>query len=274
VKTLVLQVGIAGLIDLAACGSVADHSGAADAAGQADAGTCAPTPAGLVARWRGDMSTADDLGRYSGTAVGHIAYTTGRHGSAFALNGTDAVIGIAEDDALWPAGSFSVEGWVSAMSASHPGRLVTKYDCGGKCTTGLPATFSNWSLDITAEGRPHFVVRSAPNVDVSLTDPQHVITDGAWHHLVGVRDIQAKQLTLYVDGAMGAFASLADHQLDPLSNIDGEVDPVTIGASRVANTMTYLDYLLGAVDEVAYFSAAITADQVKAIYEAPDGECQ
>ncbi len=40
---------------------------------------------------------------------------------------------------------------------------------------------------------------------------------------------------------------------------------MTIGASRVANAATYIDYLPGAIDEVAYFGAAISADQVQAI---------
>lgn len=267
------------LVGLAACGQVSDHRAPVDAAG-ADAiapdvtvASCAPTPAGLAARWRGDMTMQDDLGRYNGAAVGQTAYAPGRHGSAFALNGTDALISIVDADALWPAGSFSVEGWVNARSASTPGRLVTKYECGGNCPGGPPISFASWSLDITADGRSNFSVRFAASLVVTLTDPQHVITDGAWHHLVGVRDIQAKQLILYVDGALAVSDPLSGHQLDPMTNTDGEVDAVTIGASRVGNAITYTDYLSGAVDEVAYFNAAISADQVSAIYAAPDGEC-
>ena len=138
---------------------------------------------------------------------------------------------------------------------------------------GPTVTFASWSLELTDGGNPSFSVRAASNMLVTTTDLLHVITDGAWHHLVGVRDIQAKQLILYLDGAQAAVAPLSGHQLDQLANTDGEVDPVTIGASRVANAATYVDYLPGANDKVAYFGAAISADQVQAIYAAPDGEC-
>jgi hypothetical protein len=215
------------------------------------------------------MTLKDDLARYNGVAIGRIAYAPGRHGSAFALNGTDALISIADADALWPSGSFSVEGWVSASSG---GRLITKYECGGTCPMGPGTTFASWSLDITDKGFPDFAVRSAPDMLVTLTGPR-AITDGAWHHLVGVRDIQVKQLILYVDGMQAVSTPLSGHQLDPMSNADDEVDPVTIGASRIANATTYIEYLHGAIDEVAYFSAAISADQVKEIYVALDGEC-
>jgi hypothetical protein len=152
------------------------------------------------------------------------------------------------------------------------GRVVGKYECGVTCPGGPGVTFASWSLEIDG-GLATFSVRAAPSLLVTLTDPQHILTDGAWHYLVGVRDIQAKLQLLYVDGALAVSTPLSGHQLDPMSNSDGEVDPVTIGASRIANATTYVDYLRGAIDEVAYFSAAISADQVKAIYDAPDGEC-
>jgi hypothetical protein len=269
---------------LVACGRVAnrsevdaapDDAAADDASGTVDVqtATCVPTPAGLAGRWRGDMTMKDDLGRYNGTAVGHPAYTAGRHGSAFALNGTDAMISIVDADALWPTGSFSVEGWVSSPAGSPAGRLVAKYECGGACPGGTASSFSSWSLSFTAAGFPELSVRSEPNLVVTITDAQHVITDGSWHYLVGVRDIQTKQLMLYVDGQLTVSRPLSGHQLDPMSNADGEVDPVTIGAVRKTAMTDYIDYLRGAVDEVAYYNAAISADEIQAIFNAPDGEC-
>lgn len=271
------------LVGLVACGSVDSRPPAdgpeADAATEADASTdapvvrCAPTPAGLEARWRGDMTLKDDVGRYDGTAVGQIAYVPGKHGAAFALNGSNTLVRIADRDALWPSGSFSVEAWVNVASVSGVARLITKYECGGNCSMGLPATFANWNLELTAAGQPAFQVRSAPNTMVTITGLS-AITGGAWHHVVGVRDIQAKQLLLYVDGELAVSAPLSGHQLDPLTNIDGEEDPVTIGATRDTAATTYIDYLPGAIDEVAYFSAAVNAEEVQAIHAAPEGECR
>jgi concanavalin A-like lectin/glucanase superfamily protein len=252
---------------LAACGQVASHHEP-----DADGARCAPTPAGLAARRRGEMMLHDDLGRYNGMAAGNVAYAPGRHGSAFTFDGMEAVISVADADALWPAGSFSVEGWVNASTA---GRLITKYECGGSCPGGTAASYSNWSLDIADGGFPEFALRATTDgVNLKLTDTQHAVTDGAWHHLVGVRDIQTRQLVLYVDGAVASSLPISGHQLDPLANTDGEVDPVTIGASRATSANGYIDYLRGSVDDVAYYNAALTIEQIQAIYAAPDGECK
>src|SRR5437868_5026016 len=173
-----LQVGgVFGSIGLvAACGQVtsnADH--------------CAPTPGGLVARWRGDMTAKDDTARYDGAMVGPLAYTPdGRHGSAFLLNGTGAAVMVSDGDELWPANSFSLEGWVKASAA---GPLIQKYECGGACPGGTSTTSAYWQLGIADGGFPTFQVRiDRTAAAIVTTDSQHVITDGAWHYLAGVRD--------------------------------------------------------------------------------------
>jgi len=106
-----------------------------------------------------------------------------------------------------------------------------------------------------------------------IMDSQHVVANNAWHYLVGVRDIRTKLMSLYVDGTLAVSMPLSDAQLDPLSNTDGEIDPVVIGASTVSNAPGYEHFLGGAIDDVAYFSSALTSDEVQAIYTAPDGEC-
>jgi hypothetical protein len=226
-----------------------------------------------VARWRGDMTTKDDLGRYDGTAVGPLAYTPGRHGFAFKLNGTSSAVTVpVVGDELWPAGSFSVEGWVNA-SASAVGPLIQKYECGGSCPGGTAMTSAYWQLGIADGGFATFQLRiNKTATTITITD-SHVITDSAWHYLAGVRDIRAKQMALYVDGALAVSMPLSDAQLAPLSNTDGEVNPVVIGAATVTDASGYEHFLLGAMDEVAYFSSAFTTQDVQAIYAAPDGEC-
>jgi Concanavalin A-like lectin/glucanases superfamily len=246
---------------LAACGQVASN-----------ADPCAPTPAGLVARWRGEMTAKDDTGRYDGTGVGPLAYTPGgRHGAAFLLDGTSAAVSVPDGDELWPASSFSLEGWVKASAA---GSMIQKYECGGACPGGTSATSAYWQLGIADGGFPTFQLRVNRTPDaVVTTDSQDVITDGAWHHLAGVRDIRAKQISLYLDGALAVSMPLSDAQLGPLSNTDGEIDPVVIGAAAISLAPGYEHFLAGAIDEVAYFSSALTAQEVQAIYAAPDGEC-
>lgn len=274
----------------AGCGSVGSHATADAGASDTDGATadamvlpCAPTPAGISARWRAEASTNDDVGTYNGVQVGHLAYTSGRHGAAFMLNGTDALVSIDDGEKLWPADSFSVEGWVNAtkIAANKRGRIVVKYDCGDACPRGVQ---SLWSLEIAPDaadatgtiGHAQFSIRTSAGKSIVLTDAVHAnIIDRAWHHVVGVRDNTAKQATLYVDGVAAAkLDNLPDEARGELVDGDQLADPITIGATRIEAQTTYDEYLTGAVDDVAYFGVALTADQIQAIYSSRDGECR
>ena len=54
---------------------------------------------------------------------------------------------------------------------------------------------------------------------------------------------------------------------------DGVADPVTIGAYQKSGTDIFDGLFAGAVDDAAYYTAALTDQQIAAIYGAPDGEC-
>jgi hypothetical protein len=57
------------------------------------------------------------------------------------------------------------------------------------------------------------------------------------------------------------------------TNADGEADPITIGAGTVGGTGTNSSHFAGAIDDVSYYATALSANEVAAIYAAPDGEC-
>jgi concanavalin A-like lectin/glucanase superfamily protein len=273
------------LMSLAACGSVANknpvdappaHDGKVDAphsdAPGIDAPTCAQNPPGLAARWRGDSTAADDTGTYNGTAVGSVAYVPGKHGMAFELNGTNELVSINDGDALWPASSFSIEAWVNTTNATTSSYVISKYQCMSSCPNNVANAF--YGISLTAAGVPYFDVRpDGSNAYAEIFDPAHHLNDGAWHHLVGVRDIPGAKLVLYVDGALVVSTNLAGAALGPLTNNDGEVDPVLIGGSGIAGQAGYSAYFSGAIDEVSYYTSPLTAAQVAAIYAAPLGEC-
>ena len=88
------------------------------------------------------------------------------------------------------------------------------------------------------------------------------VVQGAWHHIVAVRDATAGEIYLYVDGAVvpedtgnpvftGGFASTGDLTIGYLNN-NG------VGANFTG----------GAVDEVALYSRALTPAEVQEHYDA------
>jgi len=261
----------------AACGDVSPPAGddedaqPPDAVAQPpDAVTCVPTPPGLGARWRGENNTADDRGLFDGTAHGALAFTPGRHGSAFLLDGATAYVTADSGDTLWPTSSFSVAVWVKASSIGAVSQIFVKYGCGGSTA----CDGNDWEIDIDASGHAMFNVRvHASTGNVLLTDTVHSVVDGAWHYLAGVRDVTAEQLRLYVDGAVAATRAISGGDLGPMGNVDGVADPVTIGAYQRSGTDTFEGMFGGAIDDAAYYTAALTDGQVMEIYASPNGEC-
>jgi hypothetical protein len=252
----------------AGCGKVDSPNVDAAEDDDPDAATCAASPSGLAGRWRGDDDAADQTGAYPGTPLGDLGYTAGRHGRAFLFDGTDDLVAIDDGDALWPVGSFSIEAWVRT---TRSGPIVQKYECGGVCQVG---SGSYWSLGIADTGNPAFTYRVEP-VDAFFTATATLddVADGAWHHLVGVRDVTAREVRIYVDGSLAGSSAITEDALGPLTNVDGQTDPVTIGASAIAGQAGYEGFFAGAVDDVAYYRSAATADEIAALHAARDGAC-
>jgi hypothetical protein len=266
---------------LAACGSVAGKNpdaavdskqvdGQTDARG-IDAFTCAANPTGLAGRWRAEMNVNDDLNAAPGTQNGGVIYSAGKHGYAFVLDGSSKWVSIADNDALWPSGSFSLEAWVKTTTTSSS-QIIQKYQCAGSCPANQSTAL--YAMGVGAAGTPYFDCRSDTSQNIqTVSDTGHPVNDGNWHHLVGVRDVTAAQMILYVDGAFGASLGISGVDLEALSNTDNEVDLITIGTGTVGGTSNHANFFAGSIDEVSYYSAALTAQEVARIYAAPEGEC-
>jgi hypothetical protein len=113
--------------------------------------------------------------------------------------------------------------------------------------TTLGHSDSSYRLDL-ADGQPHFA-DSGPDIVSSL-----VINDGQWHQLVGVFD--GTNQFLYVDGALAAGPY-------PSTPSGADYYDVIIGGAP-----DYSDrYFEGNIAEVAILPVALTAVEVKTVYD-------
>jgi hypothetical protein len=236
-----------------------------------DAMPCAMV-AGTRARWRAEQNTADQTATFNGSTIGsNFGYTAGKHGSAFLFDGVDDGVTIDDADMLWPTASFTLEAWVKTTSTAA-GTVLTKYACGNNCPAGF--SFSYFGLSVGANGIPQFDFRPEVNISItSLKDTLGPVNNGAWHHLVGVRDNAMSKAILYVDGAEKVTSNLDAMQLMAMSDGDVNADFTSIGTAQTAGLTTFESYFNGAIDDVAIYTRALTAAEVAAIYNAPDGVC-
>jgi len=230
---------------------------------------CASAPM-LRGMWRAEGNTNDSTGNYNGVAQGGLAYAAGKIGQAFQGNGTDAIVKIDDNEALWPTGDFSVLAWVKVTSGSYQ-TILHKSDCWGTC----PATArSQFLLYMEDSGLAYFRFQSGASGNASHEISAATnIGDGNWHLVVGVRDVVNGQQLIYVDDHAADTSAISGEALTALQNGDAESDPMVIGAYEAGGATTLNQFDSGLIDEVAVLHHALTAAEVLAIFNSPGGIC-
>ncbi|HRV94864.1 MAG TPA: putative Ig domain-containing protein, partial [Anaerolineae bacterium] len=148
--------------------------------------------------------------------------------------------------------SFSVEFWVKGQSgqtcSSADQVIVGRKDGAGSL---------NWSLGCAnSTGYAFFNLTDTSGASTNLQSTKS-ITDGVWHHIVGIRDAGSSINRLYVDSTEVASTTTT------LADFTAASPPLNIG---------YLDsgsYFEGAIDEVAVYSQALTQAEVLNHYYIP-----
>jgi hypothetical protein len=204
-----------------------------------------------------------DNGIYTNTVLGQTGYdTTSDPLETSAEFGQDA---FQDCDAYGIGGvnfsgsnnaEFSVEAWVDASPQNADAGIVTKgYGGGGEqfdLDTGSDPTSKFHGF--------RFLVRDAAgNVHAANSGVQ---PSGSWAHLVGVCDESNGVVTLYINGAPAATASIT-----PGSGLLASSLPMVIGSrtSTVATNANDLQFV-GFLDDVAVFNYPLSAAQVGAQY--------
>ncbi|MBN1816950.1 MAG: LamG domain-containing protein, partial [Sedimentisphaerales bacterium] len=207
-------------------------------------------PSALLERWPMDEQTGNVISgvvhALNGTLVNGPQWTRSCLGSgALSFDGQNdyAELGTPTELLDLPQSSFSIVMWIKTMDLATRSILIGNYD-------GDPA----WNLEIHTSDQPGhlrlYLDGEDHHDDVS-------VADGQWHHIAAVRDLDAGQVTLYIDGqiaysqasAKGAFSVPAGR-------------PTRLARDSRAD----LSYE-GWMDDVRLYTAALTQDDVFNIIE-------
>lgn len=241
----------------------------------------------LLHSWQAELTAADSVGSVNGTFTGSYTSPAGTgHDSerAFRFSGTNQDVRFAPHADFYPAGSFTVSAWVSTVVTSGPIQMIMSMDeCGGTAdpipgpqscndpVQGTSISLSTWQLAVK-DGRLYSFVRDfngggfaadsyGQRLTVSPNGP--LLADGAWHHVVLIKDVEAGRISMYQDGRVLGEQVLANGASQSLQDLDGEADPVVIGArlSGPIATPNPDNEFAGDIDDVRFYSGAEYPDK-------------
>ncbi len=202
--------------------------------------TAIQPPAGMVSWWPGDGNASDILANNHGTLAGDATFTGGMVAQAFGFDGAGDSVVVGHDPSL-NLNQFTLDAWVK------PSRLPT----------------STWQGIITknVSPRPASLWLFGDKVQVWFTPGGLQATSvtglslDTWHHLAATYDGSA--VKIYIDGALDISFPLT---ITP----DTNTQPLRFGAGRDSSNF----FFQGLIDEVEIFNRALSAAEVRAIFEA------
>ena len=151
-------------------------------------------------------------------------------------------------------GEFTISAWVQASTTiDTDAGIVTK---------GYGSGDEEFNLD--CGGGSHafrFFVRDSSGA--THTGSSTVRPDGRWHFLAGVCDQANGAVYLYIDGTNAAQGTI-----NAGSGIHTGSVPASIGARPGGNGQPYNFQFMGLIDDVAIFSNAMSAAQIRIMYNA------
>ena len=195
---------------------------------------------------------------------GAVSYANGISGRAFNFNGSNTVVQPMLP--LAPSsfnGSFALAAWLRTTQIVNSATLAQCSSLGGT----NPPRFG-LRLD---RGRPEFYVAdldAGGTPDVLLSRPGFA-ADDHWHQLVGVRDLAAGELRLYVDGQRAVrlpVSTRSDSSLGPTGPT-----PLSMGARRDSIIGPLSELFEGLLDDVVLLPRAVNDAEVGAWYAALSG---
>jgi hypothetical protein len=180
----------------------------------------------------------------------------GRVDGGLAFNNTNTGINVpvapGDDVFNWSVSdSFSIEFWMRTSSSTACS--------GGQVVVGRDGGLNNlhWWAGCSDGGRAAFYLRDTSGVLAGAAGTRN-LTNGAWHHIVAVRDATATRIRIYVDGIEegSTRASYAAGFGSPTAALN-------IGWINLSRQ----HHFEGTVDEVALYKRALYPNDIQQHYD-------
>ena len=196
----------------------------------------------------GATGTQTNLGNcgVGNTAAAWSNGATGKYNSSLNFDGTDDYVAANGVTAKIAGSNTTVSAWIKTTDTSSWFLSFNTSTYGNRIMYGISSNKFTFYDD-----------------GGGATVGTQTINDDNWHHVVGVHDDQNNTVTTYVDGKIDKSSISSTYSI-------ASTDLFSIGQEWDAGP-TASDFLNGQIDDVQIFNYALTANQIKTLYNQSSG---
>ncbi len=216
-------------------------------------------PSGMVSWWSGDDHPNDIIDGNHGTLQGDATYGPGMVDEAFSFDGVDDYVSAPQVTNL-DGSSFTgltIDAWI------NPDTVAANHAVAGVYNSSVTLTTYQFHI---VNGQLNFGASWDPNwtVDFFSAISSYNIPVAQWTHVAGTWS-GGSNVKLYINGVEDTATTVSTLNVFPSL---GETSvPATIGAlTNISNQAN--SFFDGLIDEVEIFDRALSADEIRAIFEA------
>lgn len=208
----------------------------------------------LVGLWHLNGNSTDTSGNNNHGTDTAITYSqaNGKFIQGAGFNGSTSKVVVTDSSSLKPTGNFTVNFWMKILNNSGLQQLVQSYSQNGNVAGFYIDLESNGTLALLSGKNSG----TTANVDYKAVLSSAVVDDGSWKMITGVYD--GSNLKIYVNGSQDVTDTWANNPAYAATNY------VRIGCKNTTGTDG--SFYAGAIDEVAIFSRALTAAEIRHWY--------
>lgn len=239
--------------------------------------------ANLVAYFPFDDNATEKIGNITPTQQPGVTYVAGRRGKAYqGANNAYLRYNLPTNSKLKTLTSYSIAMWLKSPKVD--GTPVPKIIEIGKSDDLFWGNLTLMIERLTAVGadslffKLHFKKVGVPWEGQWIELKKSLFQVNKWMHLVFQYDATTSKFMVYLNGAKIEFPAstenrYADDQQTPLGNLNFQnADVLNIGAWRPKTdaqaTDEWMGWFMGNLDELRIYDKALTATEVKALYDA------
>ena len=217
--------------------------------GQAGVGGADSAGDGLVAHWtfdEGSGSVARDVtGKGHDAALKNVEWVPSPRGYALRFDGKDDLAQYGQVESMLLSGDLTLAVWVKTDAAAAPNTHRLIFGDAGY------AVMRNANLAVDSYNRLSFEWGDG-KAAAALLAPGSLL-NGSWRQVVAVADSQARQVALYVDGAVVAEMPM----------------PMPISKTAAKERLTgwfYNGFFQGDLDDIRLYARALSAREVQQLF--------